>query len=144
MWLLGLLIGAGFGAIFDHPVLGALTGLALGILAGRQGVATSPSFGERRLQAMETRLARLERENVALKARLHVLEGGEPLLLPEAEPPPLAEPPPIQKAAPEWAAPRRAESEPSLREVPKNPPLEFPEGWRESAGPGGGDALADL
>ena len=144
MWLLGLLIGAGFGAIFDHPVLGALTGLALGILAGRQGVATSPSFGERRLQAMETRLARLERENVALKARLHVLEGGEPLLLPEAEPPPLAEPPPIEKAAPEWAAQRRAEPETTSREKPERRAPELPRSWRESTEPGGGDALAEL
>jgi uncharacterized membrane protein len=151
MWLLGLLIGAGCGAIFDHPFLGALAGLALGILAGRQ-TATVPSYGERRLQAMETRLQNLEQDYVALKARLHVLEGGEPPALPESE----AEPAVVAEAVavPEPAAFREAGPEPVSAPSPwldpapvasreNRPVLEFPPKWDQPAEPEA-DPLAEL
>lgn len=151
MWLLGLLIGAGFGALFDHPFLGALVGLALGILVERR-TAVAPPYAERRLRAVEARLEKLEKDYIALKARLYTPEGGEPLSESEAEPAAAGEavaaPAPAPSAAGQ-AAPEPAptpsswlEPAPAARNE-SHPVLEFPSGWDRPAEPES-DPLAEL
>jgi uncharacterized membrane protein len=140
MWLLGLLIGAGFGAVFDHVFQGALLGLVIGILAGRKDGPPAKPDRERRLAALENRLAMLEQQVVSLKARIHVQEGGEPALAPgTAAAPEIAgrETFPFEPAPPLPAAP-----EPTA-DISSRPAFEFPPDWDQPMEPGK-DPLSEL
>ena len=126
MWLLGLLIGAGLGSLVNHVFLGALLGLAIGMLVGRKTRSITEAAPERdqggRLQLLESRVGELERQIASLKARIQLLEGGPPETAVE---PKIGAPEPVS-AAPEPAALSLTEPAPTAE---SRPALEFPSAW---------------